>query len=301
MTLEATSTAELKQRDAASYDTSAAAFDRLTERFSTPLALEMLRLARLGPAHRVLDVGTGTGLVALQAAQAVPGCRAVGIDHSHGMLSEASAKARQRGLDARVEFRRMDAEALEFEDASFDAAVSLFVLLHLPDPSAALREMRRVLRPGGRVVIGVGSGPQLASLTGLRRAVGHVVERIAAARGRLLTAPGFLQDLMARQGVPPRRSDIAHHGPIDVAKLLRAAGFRDIARSWQGIRAELEPEEFWAVQATYGSPERIRLAELSPTQLAELKAAFLEECRSVQDRGGKLVYPFGAMFYTASA
>jgi len=290
---------EQKLRDAASYDANAAAFDRLTERFSTPLAQEMLALARLHPADRVLDVGTGTGLVALQAAAAVPGGHATGIDHSEGMLAEASAKAAQRGLGQRSGFRRMDAEALEFDDASFDVVVSLFVLMHLPDPAAAVREMRRVLRPGGRIVIGVGSGPRLASPEGLRRAARHIAERLAMARGRLLMAPGFLRAVMARHGVAPATGATGTHPATETGALLQAAGFRDIASTWRGTAVQLTPEEFWEVQATYGSPERIRLGELPPERQAALREDFLTECRQVQGRGGQLVYRFGAMLHSA--
>ena len=297
MSLELTT--EQKQRDAASYDANAAAFDRLTERFSTPLAREMLALARLRPNDRVLDVGTGTGLVALQAAAAAPEGHATGIDHSAGMLREAGAKAQERGLGQRTEFRRMDAETLDFADASFDVVVSLFVLLHLPDPAAAVREIRRVLRPGGRIVIGVGSSPPLASAEGLQRVVGHLAERVAMARGRLLMAPEFLRDLMTRHGVAPAARQAGPHATAEIGQLLQAVGFRDIGRTWRGTAASLTPEEFWAVQATYGSPERMRLAELPSERHAALREVFLEECRQVQGRGGKLIYRFGAMFHTA--
>src|SRR6266567_861305 len=198
---------DYKRQDAASYDDAAAEFDRLTERFSGPLAMRILDLARLRPTDQVLDVGTGTGLVALRAAALAQNGRVFGIDHSAGMLEQASAKARRSGLSDAVAFRQMDAEQLEFPDRSFNAALSLYALFHFPDPLAAVREMHRVLRPGGRVVIGVGSRPSLFSWNGIVQGTRAAPERVAAASGRLLTAPQFLLHLMCEHGMEP---DVEH-------------------------------------------------------------------------------------------
>ena len=130
---------EVKRADAASYDVVAAGFDQLSERFSAPIAERLLDMAGISGNERVLDVGAGTGVVALRAAQRCGSV--VGVDHSAGMLREAGEKARRLGLGERVAFREMDAEALEFGAGSFDVAVSLFVFLHLPDPLAAAREL----------------------------------------------------------------------------------------------------------------------------------------------------------------
>ena len=147
-----------KQIDAASYDDIAAEFDRLTERFSTPIAMRMIELAQLKPSDCILDVGTGTGLVALRVARLLAGGRVIGIDHSRGMIGQACAKTSRLGLGEVVAFRQMDAERLEFPDQSFDVVLSLYALFHFPDPLRALGEMHRVLRPGGHIVIGVEAG-----------------------------------------------------------------------------------------------------------------------------------------------
>lgn len=98
---------------------------------------------------RVLDVGTGTGALALLLAEM--GHNAIGIDLSEAMLKIAQEKAQKAGL--RVEFRKGDAEAPPFPQESFDAVVSRHVLWTLPNPEKAVREWRRILRPGGRVIV----------------------------------------------------------------------------------------------------------------------------------------------------
>jgi ubiquinone/menaquinone biosynthesis C-methylase UbiE len=152
------------------------------------MADRLLELSRLEPTDHVLDIDTGTGLVALRASSCLPSGRVIGIDHSPGMLEQARAKARRRGIGDAVSFRQMDAERLEFSDGSFDVVLSLYALLHFHEPLVALREMHRVLRPGGRIVIGVGRGPSLLSWNAVIEGVKRMRDLVGAARGRLLTA-----------------------------------------------------------------------------------------------------------------
>ena len=115
----------------------------------------LLELATLAPGERVLDVACGTGLVTFAAAQAIgPEGRALGVDISGHMIGGARRRAQERKA-ANVNFLRMDAEALELPDASFDVVLCALGLMYVPDPERALREMRRVLRPGGRIVVAV--------------------------------------------------------------------------------------------------------------------------------------------------
>lgn len=125
-------------------------------------------LGPVNPGEVVLDLGCGVGFDALLAAQIVgPAGRVVGIDLSPEMLAVAEA-GRIEAAFPQVEFRQGTVEALPFPDASFDLALSNGVLNLVPDKPAALREIFRVLRPGGRLqacdmgLVGEGPPPDKA-------------------------------------------------------------------------------------------------------------------------------------------
>ena len=103
--------------------------------------------------RRILDAATGTGDLALALARSIAGAEVRGIDLSEGMLAEARRKAAARGLADRAAFAWGDAEHLDAADGSFDAATVAFGVRNFDDPDAGLRELARVVRPGGRVVI----------------------------------------------------------------------------------------------------------------------------------------------------
>ncbi len=112
---------------------------------------EMVGRVAAGPHERVLDVATGTGMVAAALVRRY-GCSVVGLDQSPEML--AGAKARLRGdptLAARVELVRGEAESLPFADGEFDHLTFTYLLRYVDDPAATLRELARVVRPGGRI------------------------------------------------------------------------------------------------------------------------------------------------------
>ncbi|HWI20735.1 MAG TPA: class I SAM-dependent methyltransferase [Vicinamibacterales bacterium] len=109
----------------------------------------MLKMAELKPGERVLDVACGTGLVTLRAAEAVgPGGFVAASDISEDMVQAVADAAAARGIAG--DFRRMDAETLEFPDDEFDAVLCGLGLMYVAVPPNALREMRRVLKPGRR-------------------------------------------------------------------------------------------------------------------------------------------------------
>ncbi len=114
--------------------------------------------ARLRPGMRVLDLGSGTGYPALLAADIVGSeGTVVGIDLAESMLVVATRKARARMKH--VTFRTGDVASLPFEEASFDAVISRFCLMFLPEIPKAAAEMSRVLKPGGYVAAAVWASP----------------------------------------------------------------------------------------------------------------------------------------------
>ena len=98
----------------------------------------------------VLDVATGTAAVAIELARRY-GCTVVGIDQSPEMLAEGRARVAHAGLAERVRLEDGRAEELPFADGSFDALTFTYLLRYVDDPGATLRELARVVRPGGRI------------------------------------------------------------------------------------------------------------------------------------------------------
>ncbi len=116
---------------------------------------ELLALAAPAPGEAVLDVACGAGVMAVAAARAVgPAGRVLGVDLAGAMVQASQQRARDLGL-AHATFERMDAEQLQLPDASFDLVLCALGLMYVPDPDAALLELHRVLRPGGRAVLAV--------------------------------------------------------------------------------------------------------------------------------------------------
>ena len=111
----------------------------------------MVAAVDAAPGERVLDVATGTGLVARALVRRY-GCTVVGIDQSREMLAQAQrGLAREPDLADRITLLEGEAERLPFEDGSFDHLTFTYLLRYVEDPAATLRELARVVRPGGRI------------------------------------------------------------------------------------------------------------------------------------------------------
>lgn len=143
------------------YDRDAAAYERYWAPVLEVQARALLDhvapfIDSVGGVCRIVDVGTGSGVLALEAYRRWPSAAITGFDPSVGMLDMARRRALEAGVpadDGRLGWKTGDAATLPLPDASMDLVVSSFVLQLVPDRLAALREARRVLRPGGRLAI----------------------------------------------------------------------------------------------------------------------------------------------------
>ena len=182
-------------------------------------ALELLEPVVAAGAREILDIGTGTGTLAIAAIRRWPSVRVTGIDASREM-AEAAEREADDGLGAadrrRFETRVAFADELPFEDGSFDAAMSSFVFQLVPNRARALREARRVLRPGG--VLGY---------------VSWLTDE------RVFKPDLDLDDALDEVGIGPREPD-GRPGDLESVEAavaqLRRAGYRDVT----GERSMLE-------------------------------------------------------------
>ncbi len=126
--------------------------------FTTPVAGHLVRFAGVNSGQKVLDVGTGTGVVAITARRR--GAAVTGLDLTPELLAQARAGAALAGHED-IAWHEGDAEALPFEDASFDVVLSQFGHMFAPRPEVAAAEMLRVLKPGGTIAFATWPGEQL--------------------------------------------------------------------------------------------------------------------------------------------
>lgn len=144
---------EVKAKVAATYDAASDLFDHPANTFWDRFGRDTINRLDLKPGNLVLDVCCGSGASALPAAEQVGDTgHVIGIDLAEKLLNLASAKAKIKSLN-NVEFRQGDMLNTGFDDASFDVVVCVFGIFFVPDISAAIRELWRVLRPGGKLAI----------------------------------------------------------------------------------------------------------------------------------------------------
>jgi ubiquinone/menaquinone biosynthesis C-methylase UbiE len=177
-------------------------YDQRAGRMTSIIVGRLLDAVAAQPGMRLLDVCCGPGYAAGGAA--ARGLTAVGIDIAPAMVEEA------RRLFPAAEFHEGDAEALDFDDAAFDAVICAFGLLHLPNSEAALAEALRVLKPGGRYAFAVWCQPERARLLALAlRAITSHAD---------LTVP-----------LPPAPPMFQFSEPAVAKSALERTGFRDVA------------------------------------------------------------------------
>jgi SAM-dependent methyltransferase len=178
--------------------------ERMRE-FGMPVSAWMIEQARLQPGHRVLELAAGPGDTGFLAAELIrPGGTLMSTDATETMLMVARARAAEMGIE-NVEFKRIELEWIDLDTASVDAVLCKWGLMFAVDPETALREARRVLRPGGRIALAAWDEPahNLWATIPTRAMVelGHTTPPDPDAPGMfILSAPGRLQELLESAG-----------------------------------------------------------------------------------------------------
>jgi ubiquinone/menaquinone biosynthesis C-methylase UbiE len=240
----------------------------------TRAATELVsRGAELASGMKVLDLASGTGEPALSLAQAVgPQGRVVATDLVPQMLDAARQNAAAQGLD-NIEFRMADAESLPFSDGEFDRVTCRFGIMFFPDIPKAMAEIRRVLKPGGRVCFAV--------------------------LGSLEENPIFLVSLgpfLKRVKMPPSPPDAPHifrfADETKLANALSSAGFRDVSTNKQRVVFPWpgSAEECWEATRELSAPFKKLIEAIPPDQTEEVIREVLEGVRRFQV-GGNINLP----------
>ena len=215
------STSREPARIAGMFDAIAGRYDQLNHLLSLGLDRVWRRRAihelALKDGDRVLDVCTGTGDLAVEALKKPRAVSVLGVDFAGEMLKQALAKVRRRGLDDRIRLARGDATRLPVPDAAYDAAMVAFGIRNVVDPSAALREMCRALRPGGRLAILEFGFPKIPGIRGLYKAYfRYVLPRVGRAVSRHGEAyeylPASVADFSSEAGVVSLIADAGFAG-----------------------------------------------------------------------------------------
>jgi ubiquinone/menaquinone biosynthesis C-methylase UbiE len=207
------------------------------------------------PGHRVLELAAGPGDTGLLAAELVaPGGTLVSTDAAPEMVELARARAAELGI-ANAEFRTMDAEWIDLPTASVDGVIGRWVYMLLADPASALREARRVLRPGGRIALAAWAAP--------------ADNPWAAVAQEELAATGVLP--------PPDPREPGMFGFRDADKireLLDDAGFTDVAVEQLDLVWRYEDlDAWWDVQIDISPGLNNGVAALTPAARDDLRDA----------------------------
>jgi demethylmenaquinone methyltransferase/2-methoxy-6-polyprenyl-1,4-benzoquinol methylase len=172
-------------------------------------------------ATRVLDVASGTAAVAIELARRAPSREVIGVDQSTEMLSAGRARVRAAGLSDRIDLREGRAESLPFGDAEFDALTFTYLLRYVDDPAATMRELARVVRPGGTIAM-----LEFGVPSGIWRLLWEPYVRVALPAAGALVSPAW-RDVGRFLG--PSIRGFHERYPLDgLLELWRQAGIGDV-------------------------------------------------------------------------
>lgn len=216
----------------------------------------LVAAADIAPGSRILDVASGRGAVLFPAAEKVGATgHAIGVDFSEEMVRASKDEAGRLGLHAQIEI--MDAEHLEFPNASFDRVLCGFGIMFFPDQAQALGEFRRVLRPGGRLALSTWRVHQASEVEAALSAAGITPQR----------APGWITE------------------SEDLTRLITSAGFTGVQVHTDTFSFHYgSVEEYW--QQARGTGMRRMLDNLDSVQTERIRSALAERMQHHQQPDG---------------
>jgi ubiquinone/menaquinone biosynthesis C-methylase UbiE len=257
------------QEETATLDQTREAWNRIAPGYSefvTPthmwVADQALERAGLRSGMRLLDVAAGSGALSIPAARR--GAQVLSTDLSPGMLEQLAARARVEGL-TNLETRVMDGHALELEDDSFDLAASQFGVMLFPDLPRAIREMARVTRPGGQVVIvAYGHPSRIEFFNFFVSAIQAVVPTFSGPPMDPLPLPFQLQDPNRLQ----QELTVAGLSSIRVETITENLEFQSGRHMWS-----------WVINSNPLATSIIEGAKLSAREIRDVKQALQDRLR----------------------
>lgn len=220
-------------------------YDQLIARHFATFTQDILEWAEIKGGEQVLDVACGAGLVTLPVSSKLKSNgRVIGVDFAPAMIALANQKAKETGV-SNIEFRQMNAEALEFNDGSFNVVFCQLGLMLFANPLKALQEMRRVLVSGGRVFITVQGVPEKMLFT-------SIPMKAMVKHAPWLKVPGA-----------PTLYTFGPQGALE--KILRDAGFVDSqTRRVEGALAFSTPQQYWETLIAGAGRTKSMLESLEP-------------------------------------
>ncbi len=254
-----------------------------TRELGMPVSAAMIEQLGLQPGQRVVELAAGPGDTGFLAAELIkPGGTLISSDGAEAMVEVARERGRQLGID-NAEFKQLELEWIDLETASVDAVLCRWGVMLIPDPEAALKEMRRILRPGGRIALAVWDDPALNVWA---------------------TAPtGALIELELTSPAPPGAPGMfALAAPGTLHEMLEDAGFVDVLVDGVDIERDyVDLDEYLGELFDLSRAFKEALEGVPVAQRAEVKRRIASQLQSYTEHDGSLRLPGRSLVGSASA
>ncbi|MFI5132169.1 MAG: class I SAM-dependent methyltransferase [Chitinophagales bacterium] len=247
------------------WDKAAMYYERFWQRQLKPAQDKMLELARLSTGEKVVDIACGSGLVSFRAAeQAGKNGFVLGNDISDGMIKLCREIVAEKKI-TNIAFERMDAENLAVSDNEYDVALCALGLMYVPDPLKALKEMCRVLKPGGRAVA-----------------------LVWGERGHCGWADIFeIVDRRVSSEVCPMFFNLGNKNMLEMN--FDAAGFSKVSSEKMNVTLEYDSDDDACGAAFAGGPVALAYNKFSEEVKEEVHAEYIDSIRAYKNKNSYLV------------